>query len=268
MSDAFSSLRRYSEIFGYDYGTDNFSLFLYSLVKMECPLNLLELGTGYGVSALWIALALEENGEGHLWSIDDGREFYDAKMNRTRMKNFLQELTGLTAISDNDFTYHWYLERLAECLGLSRRVTFVSATLDERNFLDTVQSRTAALDKPLDLVFSDYASSARGLYLLLGGLLPYMGGRASIFLDSVSTEVETYLAVERLVDQLNGQSLPVTVAHRYSAEHCHLLRRMLVSNQLQLTHIVERKHREQNSRAWIRIEPVDLIPFSDDLISS
>jgi len=61
MSYAFSTLKRYAELFGPAYGTDKFSLFLYSLVKMECPLNILELGTGYGVSALWLALALEEN---------------------------------------------------------------------------------------------------------------------------------------------------------------------------------------------------------------
>ena len=267
MADAFSVLRRYTNIFGDAYGTDEFSLFLYSLVRMECPLNLLELGTGYGVSALWIALALDESGEGHLCSIDDGRQYAEAIMDRAMMRNALSELSEHGAILEGEFGYHDYLRQIAEYLGVSDRVSFVSATLDDKNLLNTLRSCTAVLDKPLDLVFSDYASSARGLYYLLGGLLPYMGERASIFLDSVSTQFETYLALERLVGQLNERSLPLTVARHHSPDHCFRLRRMLESHELRLSHIVDRKHREQNSRAWIRIEPIDLIPFPDDLVS-
>lgn len=43
---------------------------LHSLVRVTKPQRVLELGTGMGVSARFIADALQDNGSGHLWSIE------------------------------------------------------------------------------------------------------------------------------------------------------------------------------------------------------
>lgn len=267
MENTFLLVRRLSEIFGAAYGTEDFSLFLYSLAKMERPKSLFELGTGYAVSTMWLALALEENGFGHLWSIDDGRDFAAAKIESLFNEVGERVLSAPFTAMNDDYTYGNYVQSLADSLGLSSRVTFISATLDETNILEVLSAHTKALQQPIDLLFSDYMSSAPGLYLLLGALLPYLSKRANVFLDSVSTRFDTYLALERLISQLNQQRLPSSFQEHYSSEHCELIRGVLASHELKLLHIVESKRRPQNSTAWIKLEPIDLIPFSHDLLS-
>jgi hypothetical protein len=45
--------------------------FLYGLIRWLRPQNIVEVGTHLGMSAVWMARALQENGpEGHLWCID------------------------------------------------------------------------------------------------------------------------------------------------------------------------------------------------------
>src|SRR3546814_9290561 len=65
-------LYRYTKDVGAGYGTEDFSFFLYALVKMHKPGRVLELGTGTGASSFWIARGLLENGSGSLLTIDDG----------------------------------------------------------------------------------------------------------------------------------------------------------------------------------------------------
>src|SRR3546814_3171677 len=47
-------LYRYTKDVGAGYGTEDFSFFLYALVKMHKPGRVLELGTGTGASSFWI----------------------------------------------------------------------------------------------------------------------------------------------------------------------------------------------------------------------
>ena len=73
--DKFAELKQFTDSVGKIYGTEDFSLYLYSLVKMTRPSTVLELGTGLGTAALWMALALKENNNGILHTIDDGSEW-------------------------------------------------------------------------------------------------------------------------------------------------------------------------------------------------
>lgn len=45
--------------------------FLYSLVKWLRVANVVEIGTHIGMTAVWLARALQEQGFGHLWCIDN-----------------------------------------------------------------------------------------------------------------------------------------------------------------------------------------------------
>jgi predicted O-methyltransferase YrrM len=44
--------------------------FLYSLVRWLQPKTVVEIGTHLGMSAVWMARGVQENGDGHLWCID------------------------------------------------------------------------------------------------------------------------------------------------------------------------------------------------------
>src|SRR3546814_9559653 len=74
-------LYRYTKDVGAGYGTEDFSFFLYALVKMHKPGRVLELGTGTGASSFWIARGLLENGSGSLLTIDDGRDRKSTRLN-------------------------------------------------------------------------------------------------------------------------------------------------------------------------------------------
>jgi hypothetical protein len=164
-------------------------------------------------------------------------------------------------------SYGGFLDAMASKFNLLERVTFVEAHLTEKTLVETLQGKTDALNSPLDLVFSDYVSSAPGVYETLGALLPYMSDRGSIFLDAIPTRFETYLSLERAVEQLNAHKIPQTISAAFPADHCEALVGMLRKHQLRVIHIVERKRRAQNSTAWVRIEPIDLIPFGHELLS-
>ncbi len=62
---------------GFVYGSDDISMFFYTLIRRERPLNIVELGTGLGVSTFWMAQALKELGDGQIWTVDDGSHWQD-----------------------------------------------------------------------------------------------------------------------------------------------------------------------------------------------
>ena len=86
-----------------DYGTENFCYFLYSLVKMEQPDTVIELGVGEGVSTCMMAQALKENGKGVVGGIDNGRDWkldgsYENFVNKLLI-NFFQLIAFMISAS-------------------------------------------------------------------------------------------------------------------------------------------------------------------------
>src|SRR6056300_582195 len=86
--NTFSELKQYTDSIGSIYGTEDFAIYLYSIVKMMKPQTVVELGTGLGSVALWTALALEENKSGVIHTIDDGSEW-------DRLKTSVGMTTGI-----------------------------------------------------------------------------------------------------------------------------------------------------------------------------
>ena len=70
-----TALKEFSDRLGPVYGTEDWCLFLYALVKMQRPHNIVELGVGCGTTTVWLAQAVKENKMGHIWAIDDGSEW-------------------------------------------------------------------------------------------------------------------------------------------------------------------------------------------------
>src|SRR5581483_8994659 len=50
---------------------------VYEHIRETRPANVLELGTAHGVSAAYMAAALEANGHGHVTTVDHGGAAYD-----------------------------------------------------------------------------------------------------------------------------------------------------------------------------------------------
>ena len=70
-----AELKRFTDRVGPIYGTEDWCMFLYALAKMHAPRHVLELGFGTGACALWLAQAVRENGVGHVYTVDDGRDW-------------------------------------------------------------------------------------------------------------------------------------------------------------------------------------------------
>ena len=72
MSTHHLRLLQFTQVFGPTYGTEDSTVFLYSIVKMQRPKTILEIGTGLGVCAFQMAMAVRENDYGHVYTLDNG----------------------------------------------------------------------------------------------------------------------------------------------------------------------------------------------------
>ena len=68
------------------YGKENFCYLIYSLIKMQKPETIIELGTGLGTTALMIAQALKENNKGKIWTVDNGKDWEETKTSWIKTK--------------------------------------------------------------------------------------------------------------------------------------------------------------------------------------
>src|SRR5438552_9337840 len=81
---------------------------IYSHVRATTPDRILELGTAHGASAAYMAAALEENGSGHLVTVDRaGAGFEPAPLLRELGLDRL-----VTLVVRDDSSYDWYLKEL------------------------------------------------------------------------------------------------------------------------------------------------------------
>ena len=96
---------------GVPFMTAQFGRLIYDHVRRTRPKRVLELGTAHGVSACYIAAALEANGEGTIVTVDHGAAHYDptpeAILNRVG-------LAHLVAIVREHSSYNWFLKNQVE----------------------------------------------------------------------------------------------------------------------------------------------------------
>ncbi len=108
----------------------------------------------------------------------------------------------------------------------------------------------------IDLLFSDFQHGPKAILELLGHFLPQMAPASSIFIDSASTAWHSFLLLEQLVAQLNRGQIPKALQDQCPVD----LGPVLKNRHVNLVHLTEWKQRDQNSTAWLKIEPVDLLP--------
>jgi predicted O-methyltransferase YrrM len=82
---------------------------VYDHIRETRPESVLELGTAHGVSAGYIAAALEANGHGHLTTVDHGAAAYDPPPERV-----LGDLAHRVTIVRAHSSYNWWLMRQIE----------------------------------------------------------------------------------------------------------------------------------------------------------
>jgi len=257
---ALAALAQLGNRIGYVYGSETIGMILYALIRRERPVNVVEFGTGLGVSTWWMAQALKENGDGTVWSIDDGSHWADI----ARFRAFVGQLDGVAPFDALDFEsldYPSFLEAVTYLLEQDRHIRFLHETVDFRDEAGITPARWPFLASPIDMVFLDIDRTPESILDSLYFLLPSIADGASIFIDSVPTSIVANLFLENLVDQLNTGKMPRRFMRGDSPERRQRLHEVVVTRRFRLMPLIERSARDQNSTAWIKIEPVDFVPY-------
>jgi len=242
------------------YGSEDLCVLLYSIIKREKPEIVVELGTGLGVTTAWIAAAMKENGRGKIYTFDNGKSF-DFLLGKAVFEN----MTGpLAQLAECD-TFDHFLETMFDVSGVSQFAKSCHAEFDlsDLSWLDKhLQQHTDGnTSPPIDILFSDYNHSASNTAKIIGTFLPRMSEVSSIFIDSASTNMTSYLMLEQLTQMFNSGRVPKELLeHLGEPESQAKLTSVVTSSTFRLMHLVERQVRAQNSTAWLRTEKASLLP--------
>lgn len=245
---------------GPNYGSEDLCILLYSIVKREKPMVVVELGTGLGVTTAWIAAAMKENGFGTIYSVDNGEHFAPAEKPwwNVQLRGRLEPLVSLT-------NYDRFIEAVFAEANVAEHVKFVNGNIDLENlaWLETLlkSGKPEAAVPAIDMVFADYNHSPINTAKIIASFLPRMTPVSSIFIDSASTHYPSYLMLERIVQLFEQGRVPVQMLdHLKQAESRAKLTAVVANSTFKLMHMVEKQDRAQNSTAWLRTEPASLLP--------
>ena len=234
-NDRFAQLKQFSDNVGTIYGTEDFSIYLYSLIKMKRPQSVVELGTGVGSVALWCGLALQENNQGKIYTVDDGSDWIN-----------LAPVADRFGVLYNS-CYKDYVSNLVDYFQL---VDYVVPIHKNINMMDVSN---------VDILFSDFAHSPFDITKLLSQYLPRMSECSTIFIDSASTLYPSYLMLENIVRNLNEGIIPRSLLELCS--EVNKLEHIVKTSTFKIDHIIENKNRDQNSTTKIDIFPKDIFPY-------
>jgi len=223
------------------YGKERFCYLLYSLIRMEQPNVVVELGTGLGTSALLSAQALKENNKGKIWTIDNGEDW-------EKYKNTFDKVFE---------THKEYFNELIKKFNLTNFIELVSNFDTSKNLVYNPKSK-------VDIVFADAMESGpTGCLQVLRGYLPIMSSRSSIFIDRASTINHSYLFLEYVIKELQKNRVVSSLVEGLPKKTQESIYRLVSNSKFTLIHLVEDDHnkvnKNQNSTAWIKIEPLDFI---------
>jgi len=224
-------IKRYTDSVGTIYGTEDFSIYLYSLIKMSKPKKIVELGTGLGCVMLWSALALEENKEGVVYTVDNGSDWSHLKQAKGSMGSMFHE------------QYSEYVNNLIDNFNLTSYIKFINSDI-----------AISDLPNDIDILFSDFSHGPLQVLSLINQILPKLSDSSILMFDSASTYYPSYLALKDAVNMLNNKQIP------YSFQNSETLMKKVNTCSFELRHIIENKCRDQNSTACIHIQPRDIFP--------
>jgi hypothetical protein len=236
-ADRFAALKEYTDRTGEYYGTSERCVFLYSLIKMHRPRSVYEVGTGLAGSALWMASALAELGEGKLYVTDGGFDWGEKKWKLLRPHEIRP-------------THAEFFTALVERFGLSDFVEFRTARFPPFPEFST----------EYDFVFTDYRHGFENILDILAHFLPRLSRTSSLFIDSAPSLSGSYLMLRELMRMFERGKVPELLMQRIPPEHLQRASLFVQSSELQFIPLVEAQRSSQNAMAWLRIQPADLMP--------
>ena len=239
----FAKLKEFSDRLGLVYGMEDFPLFLYSLVKMQKPEQILELGAGLGVSTFWMAQACEENDRGTIVTVDNGEHWPD-----------LLETDALPLTEEErSFGKHRdYFHHMTEHFGFSDRILLLEDTVPPYP--------TPKNGEKIDICFSDFDHRPEQVILMFAALLPYMQTNSHIFIDSAPTYFASYQLLENLMGFFNKGQIPLAMREQINQAQLEAAETFVRHSRFILVNITEARGGAQNSTAWVKIEPLDVRP--------
>jgi hypothetical protein len=235
MTTNFTQIKQFTDklqdIFG--YGTEDFSIFLYSIIKMRKPKNIVELGTGTGSVMLWAGIACKENGFGNITTIDNGVHW-----NKKIQKNkFIMEKN-----------YNMFINNIIMYNEIQEFVKFKNEDIDIKTINDNTD---------IDILFVDFNHTPVTIKNIMSSAMSRMSEESIIFFDSASTYLPSYLFLENIVNSFNKKKIPKDFNFDEKAKN------LILNSRFTLTHLIEKKNRDQNSTAMIEIKPENSFPNSE-----
>jgi hypothetical protein len=91
--------------------------------------------------------------------------------------------------------------------------------------------------------------------------LPMMASSSSIFIDSAGTYLATYLTLEQTVHQLNSGKVPAIFLAGTNSKYKDEIIQLVATRRFTLIPLVEKKESNQNGLVWLKIEPVNIVPY-------
>ena len=175
------------------FGTETFCHFLYSIVRMDRPSVVVELGCGGAATTLMVCKALSENGSGHCWTIDNGADW--------KLEYVRRACQSPLGTYDAEETYGDFVRRLLARVRYENVATLVEMNLDASHLFDP--------GAPIDILFADaLPSNVEGCLAVLRYDLPRVALYSSIFIDRAGTIHHSRLFLQYIVDRLNHGKIP------------------------------------------------------------
>lgn len=234
--DKLVKIKQYTDKIGNVYGTEDFSVYLYSIVKMTQSKNVIELGSGLFTTTLWAALALEENGSGVIHTVDNGAEW-----------NRMSSLIGTIPLQYKS-DYSEFAQGLISEFKFEDRIKFYNKNIDDFE-CDNI-----------DVLFSDYSHGVYSIFSLIAKYLHKMNDNSYIFIDSASSYYPSFTTLNVLIEYLNKKRVPSSLREIIHPDAIDKFVQRVNSSKFEITHIIENKNRNQNSVAQIKIIPDDIMP--------
>jgi predicted O-methyltransferase YrrM len=254
-------IARWNRLVGETYCSDDKAFLFYSLIKIHRPARILEIGTGVGVCSLFMAQAVKENGEGRVYTVDNGADW--AEFYPTYWTDRIKPDETFGPLLDPDFFD--FMRKLAARVEVADHISFVKGELSlaDAEPLDASASPALAeaLAGPIDFVFCDIDHRPLACLGTLAKFLPLLSPSASIFIDAAPTQLTSHLTLVETVRQLNAGKVPAYFLVGADEQRAAALRDRVQSSCFQLVPIVERRERDGNSVAWIRVEPANVFPY-------
>ena len=232
-----ATLKKFTDGIGTVYGTEDFAIYLYSIIKMTKPKTVLELGTGFGTTTLWAALGLQENNSGVIHTVDDGSEWEILRKAKHLFETYYRE------------DYKVYIYDLIQQFDFSNQISFYHQKITKINYLNEI-----------DILFCDYSHGPYSVIKLFTDYLSRMSENSYIFIDSASTYYQSYHTLEAMISYFNAGKIPKTVYEMIDGADLQAFHQRMMTSKFELTHLIENKQRNQNSTAQIKISPIDIMP--------